>query len=113
MQYVVESPLPLDAVEVSALPDGETTSGSEKNIIQENRTDEAGVTQMIYTANEVYLRLDEAIDAVVTATRFDELWALGAGYDPQTQRAPTADQQWKADVENALVELADMIAGGE
>lgn len=112
MQYVVESPLPLDAVEVSVLPDGGTDIWLRKNISQEDRTDENGTEQTIYTADEVYLRSSEKIDGNNAAERFDELWAIGTGYNPQS-RTITADQQWKTDVENALVELAGMIAGGE
>lgn len=112
MQNTVESPLPLDTVITSMLPGGGTDIWLRKNISQEDQTDENGITQTVYTADEVYLRSAETIDADEAMARFNELWALGAGYDPQS-RTLTADQQWKADVENALVELAGLITGGE
>lgn len=33
--------------------------------------------------------------------------------EPETCEEPVSDEEWKADIENALIELAGIIAGGE
>lgn len=33
--------------------------------------------------------------------------------EPETWEEPVSDEEWKADIENALIELAGIIAGGE
>lgn len=45
-------------------------------------------------------------------SRLAEWLELAKGEDAPKVAAPTPAEQWRNDVENALVELADMIAGG-
>ena len=113
MRSQVESPYPIDPVVVSPLPDGGTDIWLHRDITQITKGDDTSVPQTVYTADEVYLRADTVIDLAEATARFDELWATGTSYDPSTVKPSTPAEQWRADVENALVELADMIAGGE
>lgn len=113
MRLQVESPYPIDPVIVSPLPDGGTDIWLHRDIAQATRNDDTTAPQTVYTADGVCLRVDTAIDLAEAAERFDELWEVGIAYDPSTAKPPTLAEQWRTDVENALVELADMIAGGE
>ncbi len=76
-----------------------------RNII-ETTAETEGSTMPIWEADEIYSWWPEAPSIADVEADFDALWAAGAS-DGDTETA------WRADVEAALAELADLLVGGE
>ena len=76
-----------------------------RNIV-ESVADTEGVSAPVWEADEVYLWRAEAPSLDDVEADFAALWAVGA-QDGDTEDA------WRADVEAALAELADLITGGD
>lgn len=76
-----------------------------RNII-ESVAETEGTTMSTWEADEVYLWRAEAPTIADVEADFAALWAVGA-QDGDTEDA------WRADMEAALAELADLMVGGE
>ena len=74
--------------------------------IVETVAETGGASMPIWEADEVYLWRAEAPSVADVEADFAALWAAGA-QDGDTEDA------WRADVEAALAELADLITGGD
>ena len=74
--------------------------------IAESVAETDGVSAPVWEADEVYLWRAEAPSVADVEADFAALWAAGA-QDGDTETA------WRADVEAALAELADLMVGGE
>lgn len=112
MVGMVESFAPLEVIQVSELSSGGTDIWLRRNQTTKHDPFIEG-EQIIYTAEEAYLRVSERVTVDEATERFSELWAQAENYDPSTIKPITQTEQWRTDVENALIELADLIAGGE
>ena len=76
-----------------------------RNIL-ETTAETEGSTMPIWEADEIYSWWPEAPNIADVEADFAALWAAGA------QDGGTEDA-WRADVEAALAELADLLVGGE
>lgn len=100
------SATPLERVTIEPSPGGGAHVWLRRNIV-ESVADTEGVSAPIWEADEVYLRrAKEAPTIADVEADFAALWAAGA------QDGGTEDA-WRADVEAALAELADLLVGGE
>ena len=99
------SATPLERVTIEPSPGGGAHVWLRRDIA-ESVAETEGVSAPVWEADEVYLwRAEEPSVADVEAD-FAALWAAGA-QDGSTEDA------WRADVEAALAELADLMVGGE
>ena len=96
----------LDRVTIEPSPGGGGAHVWLRRNIAESGVDTEGVSAPVWEADEVYLWRAEAPSLDDVEADFDALWAAGA-QDGDTETA------WRADVEAALAELADLMVGGE
>ena len=99
------SATPLARVMIEPSPGGGAHVWLRRDII-ETVAETEGPTMPIWEADEVYLWRAEAPTIADVEADFAALWAAGA-QDGDTETA------WRADVEAALAELADLLVGGE
>ena len=99
------SATPLDRVAIEPSPGGGAHVWLRRNIV-ETVAETEGATMPIWEADEVYLWRAEAPSVADVEADFAALWAAGA-QDGDTETA------WRADMEAALAELADLMVGGE
>lgn len=99
------SATPLERVTIEKAPHGGANVWLRRNII-ETTAETEGATMPIWEADEIYSWWPEAPSIADVEADFAALWAAGA-QDVATE----ADRL--ADVEAALAELADLMAGGE
>ena len=99
------SATPLDRVAIEPSHGGGAHVWLRRNIV-ETVAETEGATMPIWEADEVYLWRAEAPSVADVEADFAALWAAGA-QDGNTEDA------WRADVEAALAELADLMTGGE
>ena len=99
------SATPLERVTIEPSPGGGAHVWLRRDIV-ETVAETEGATMPIWEADEVYLWRAEAPSISDVEADFAALWAVGA-QDGDTEDA------WRADVEAALAELADLMAGGE
>ena len=99
------STTPLERVTIEPSPGGGAHVWLRRNIA-ESVAETEGATIPIWDADEVYLWRAEAPSLDDVERDFAALWAAGA------QDGDTEDT-WRADVEAALAELADLMVGGE
>ena len=98
------SATPLERVTIEPSPGGGAHVWLRRDIV-ETVAETEGATMPIWEADEVYLWRAEAPSISDVEADFAALWAVGA------QDGGTEDA-WRADVEAALAELADLITGG-
>ena len=99
------SATPLERVTIEPSPVGGAHVWLRRDII-ETVAETEGSTMPIWEADEVYLWRPEVPSLDDVEADFAALWAAGA-QDGDTETA------WRADVEAALAELADLLVGGE
>ena len=99
------SATPLERVTIEKAPHGGAHVWLRRNII-ETTAETEGATMPIWEADEIYYWWPEAPSIEDVEREFAALWAAGA-QDGDTETA------WRADVEAALAELADLLVGGE
>ena len=99
------SATPLDRITIEPSHGGGAHVWLRRDII-ETVADTEGVSAPVWEADEVYLWLAEAPTIADVEADFAALWAAGE-QDGDTEDA------WRADVEAALAELADLLVGGE
>ena len=99
------SATPLERVTIEPSPGGGAHVWLRRDIV-ETVAETEGATMPIWEADEVYLWRAEAPSISDVEADFAALWAVGA-QDGDTETA------WRADVEAALAELADLLVGGE
>ena len=99
------SATPLERVTIEPSPGGGAHVWLRRNIV-ESVVDTEGVSAPVWEADEVYLWRAEAPAVAAVEADFAALWAAGA-------QDGNAEDAWRADVDAALVELADLIAGGD
>ena len=99
------SATPLERVTIETSPGGGAHVWLRRNIL-ETVAETEGATMPIWEADEVYLWRAEAPSVADVEADFAALWAAGA-QDGDTEDA------WRADMEAALAELADLMVGGE
>ena len=99
------SATPLERVTIEPSPGGGAHVWLRRDII-ETVAETEGSAMPIWEADEVCLWRAEAPSVADVEADFDALWAAGA-QDGNTEDA------WRADVEAALAELADLMVGGE
>ena len=99
------STTPLERVTIETSPGGGAHVWLRRDIA-ESVVNTEGVSAPAWEADEVYLWRAEAPSVADVEADFAELWAAGA-QDGDTEDA------WRADVEAALAELADLMIGGE
>ena len=99
------SATPLERVTIETSPGGGAHVWLRRGIA-ESVADIEGVAAPVWEADEVYLWRAEAPSVADVEADFAALWAAGA-QDGDTEDA------WRADVESALAELADLMVGGE
>ena len=99
------SATPLERVTIEPSPGGGAHVWLRRNII-ETTTEFENSSTPIWEADEIYLWRAEAPTIADVEADFAALWAAGA-QDGDTETA------WRADMEAALAELADLLVGGE
>ena len=99
------SATPLERVTIEPSPGGGAHVWLRRDIIETTAEFEDS-TMPIWEADEIYSWWPEAPSIADVETDFDTLWAAGA-QDGDTETA------WRADVEAALAELAELLVGGE
>ena len=99
------SATPLDRITIEPSHGGGAHVWLRRNIV-ESVVDTEGVSAPVWEADEVYLWRAEAPTMADMEADFDVLWAAGA-------QDGNAEDAWRADVEAALAELADLMVGGE
>lgn len=99
------SATPLERVTIEPSPSGGAHVWLRRNIV-ETTAEFENSTMPIWEADEIYLWWAEAPTIDDVEADFAALWAAGA-QDGDTETA------WRADVEAALAELADLLVGGE
>lgn len=99
------SATPLERVMIEPSIGGGAHVWLRRNIIETTGAFE-DPTIPIWEADEIYSWWPEAPSIADVEADFDALWAAGA-QDGDTETA------WRADVEAALAELADLLVGGE
>ena len=98
------SATPLERVTIEPSHGGGAHVWLRRSII-ETVAETEGVSAPVWEADEVYLWRAEAPSVADVEADFAALWAAGA-QDGDTEAA------WRADVDAALAELADLIAAG-
>ena len=99
------SATPLERVTIEPSPGGGAHVWLRRSVV-ESVAETEGVSAPVWEADEVYLWRAEAPSVADVEADFAALWAAGA-QDGSTEDA------WRADVEAALAELADLMVGGE
>ena len=99
------SATPLERVTIEPSPGGGAHVWLRRDIIETTAEFEDS-TMPIWEADEVYLWRAEAPTMADMEADFAALWAAGA-------QDGNAEDAWRADVEAALAELADLMTGGE
>ena len=99
------SATPLERVTIEPSPGGGAHVWLRRDIIETTAEFEHS-TMPIWEADEIYSWWPEAPSIEDVERDFAALWAAGA-QDGDTETA------WRADVEAALAELADLLVGGE
>ncbi len=116
MNCVAESMLPMAAVEVKSLSNGQTDVWLRRDMQGPiERMGEDGIASQVYTANEAYMRINRAMTQGEAEADFETLWPEAVEYRPGADKQPTPAEQWQTDTDAALVELAsvlDELTGG-
>ena len=99
------SATPLERVTIEPSPGGGAHVWLRRDIV-ETVAETEGATMPIWEADEVYLWRAEAPSVADVEADFAALWAAGA-------QDGDAEAAWRADVDAALAELADLMLGGE
>ena len=99
------SATPLERVTIEPSPGGGAHVWLRRDIV-ETVAETEGSAMPIWEADEIYSWWPEAPSIEDVERDFAALWAAGA-QDGDTETA------WRADVEAALAELADLMVGGE
>ena len=99
------SATPLERVTIEPSHGGGAHVWLRRDIV-ESTAETEGATMPIWEADEIYSWWPEAPSIADVEADFAALWAAGT-QDGDTETA------WRADVEAALAELADLLVGGE
>ena len=104
-----QSATPLETVKVEAGIGGGSHVWLRQNITESTRTFE-GVEETIFEADEIHFFSPEVVTAGDVEADFASLWAAH-----EQDGLPDAEKQASriSDVEDALIELAELIGGGE
>ena len=98
------SATPLERVTIEPSPGGAHVWL--RRSVVESSAETEGVSAPVWEADEVYLWRAEAPAVAAVEADFAALWAAGA-------QDGSSEDAWRADVEAALAELADLMVGGE
>lgn len=99
------SATPLERVTIEPSPGGGAHVWLRRGVV-ESVAETEGVSAPVWEADEVYLWRAEAPAVAAVEADFAALWAAGA-------QDGDIEDAWRADVEAALAELADLMVGGE
>ena len=104
----VFSSIELEQVAYFPQPDGTAIVYLRANIERDAKDNDDGTGYEFWTADEVEVRTDIAEDEVVD--NFDQLWALGEEQEYRRARAKMPDEEWRGDIDSALLDIMEVMA---